>query len=62
MLYALQDPVISAAIVDWLKVLGPHLVLADCIEAMKSCLSSSHPLVVLACERCSRQYLDWIVC
>ena len=36
----------------------PHLVLTGCIEAMKIALSSGHPVVALACKRCSRQYLD----
>ena len=33
-------------------------ILADCIEAMKSYLSSGHPVVTLAYQRYSRQHLD----
>ena len=54
----LQDPVVFAAVEDWLKVVAPHLVLTGCIEAMKTALSSGHPVVALACKRCSRQHLD----
>ena len=43
---------------DWLKVLAPHLVLAICIEVINTALSSGCPGVALACNRCSRQYLD----
>ena len=33
--YALQDSVAFADIDNWLKVVGPHLVLTGCIDAMK---------------------------
>ena len=39
-------------------MVAPHLVLADYTEVMKTALSSGHPMVALACKRCSRQYLD----
>ena len=55
---ALQDPGVFAAMNDWLQVVVPHLVLTDCMEAMKTALSSGHQVVALACKRCSRQYLD----
>ena len=38
----------------------PHLFLTDCVEAIKSSLSSGNPMVALACRRCSRQYLDLV--
>ena len=56
-LHALQDPVVFAAVKDWLQVVAPHLVLIDCIEAIKTALSSGHPVVALDCKRCSRQHL-----
>ena len=46
-LYALQDPIVFSATEDLSKVVAPHLVLANCIEALKSALSSSHPMVAL---------------
>ena len=39
-------------------MVAPHLVLTDYIEAMKSALSSSHPVVAMACKKFSRQHLD----
>ena len=54
----LQDPVAFAAVTDWLQVVPPHLVLTDSIEAIKTALFSGHPVVALACKRCSRQQLD----
>ena len=38
-----------------MKVVAPNLVLTGCIEAIKTALSSAHPVVAL---RFSRQYLD----
>ena len=55
---ALQNPVVFSAIEDWLKVVASHLVLADCIDAIKAALSSRHSEVALACKRCSRQHLN----
>ena len=43
---------------DWLKVVVPHLVLADCFESMKFLLSLSCPVVALAYKSCNRQQLD----
>ena len=53
-----QDAVVFDAVEDWLKIVTPHLVLADCVEAMKTSLSSDHPVVALAYKGCSRQHLD----
>ena len=39
-------------------MVGPHLVLTGCIEAIKIALSSGCPMVAMACKRCSRKYLD----
>ena len=36
----------------------PHLILTGGIEVMKTSLYYNHPVVALACKRCSRQYLD----
>ena len=55
----LQDPNAFVAIEHWLKVVAPHLVLKGFIEATKTALSSAHPVVALACKRCSRKYLDY---
>ena len=55
---ALQDPVIFSAVDDWLKAVAPHLVLTGYIEAMKTALSSGHPVVALACKKCRKQQLD----
>ena len=44
----LQDPIVFAAVEDWLKVVAPHLVLTGCMEAMETVLSSCGPLVALA--------------
>ena len=52
------DHIVFVAFDDWLKVVAPHLVLAGCIEAMKTALSSYHTMVALAYKRCSRQHLD----
>ena len=38
----------------------PHLALTGFMEAMKTALSFRHPVVALACKRCSRQHLDHI--
>ena len=54
----LQDHIAFGAVKEWLQVVVPHLVLIDCIEAIKSPLSFSHPIVALACKRCSKQDLD----
>ena len=56
--YALQDPVFFATIIDFLKLVAPHLVLTGCIEAMKTALTFGHPVVALACNRYSRQHWD----
>ena len=44
----LQDPVVFTAVKDWLQMVAPHLVLIDCMGAMKAALSSGHPVVTLA--------------
>ena len=54
----LQDPIILAAMKDWLQVVAPHLVLTNCMGAIKTALPFGHSVVALACKRCSRQYLD----
>ena len=58
MLHTLQDLVVFAAMKDCLQMVVPHLVLTDCMGAIKTALSSGHPVVALACKRCSRQHLD----
>ena len=35
-----------------------HLILAGCIEAMKTGLSTVYTVVALDCKRYSKQYLD----
>ena len=47
------DPVISATIEDWLKVVAPHTVLAGCVEAVNTALSFGYSVVALAYKRCS---------
>ena len=46
--------VFFASVKDWLQAVAPHLVLTGFIEIIKTALSSSHPVVTLACKRCSR--------
>ena len=55
---ALQDPIVFATVEDWLQVVAPHLVLTDCMEAMKTAMSSGRPVVALAYKRCGRQHLE----
>ena len=43
---------------DWLKMVAPHLALADYIEAIKGLLSYGHPVVALTCKKYNRQLLD----
>ena len=38
------DPIVFCAVENWLKVVAPHLVLTNYIEAINSSLSSSHLL------------------
>ena len=54
----MQDPIVFDAEKDWLQEVAPHLVLTNCMEAMKIALSSGYPVVALACKKSSRQYLD----
>ena len=56
----MQYPIVFTAVEDWLKVVAPYLVLAGCIEVMKTALSYGHPVVALACKRYSRQYLEFV--
>ena len=58
MLSKLQDPAGFCVAKVWLKVVAPYFILTNCIEAIKSSLSSSHPVVALACKMCNKQYLD----
>ena len=51
---ALQNPVVFAAVKDWLQVVAPHLILTGYLEATKTILSSGHPMVALACKRYTR--------
>ena len=46
--HALQNPVVFAAVEDWLKVVVPHLALTGCIETMRTSLSCGHTGVALA--------------
>ena len=57
-LCALQNPVVFSAVKDWLQMVALHLVLTDCIEAMKTAFSYCCPVVALACKSRSSQHLD----
>ena len=50
-LYTLQDLIVSVFVKYWLKVVVPRLVLADCIEEIKTVLSSGYSVVSPACKR-----------
>ena len=47
-LCALYDSIVYGAIEDCLKVMAPHLVLTDCIQATKDSLALYQPEVALA--------------
>ena len=55
---ALHELIVFGAVKYCLKVVVCHLILADCIKAMKDLLSLGCPVVALACKRCNRKYLD----
>ena len=40
-------------------MVAPQFVLAECIVAIKSSLTSGYPVVALACKRCSKQYSNF---
>ena len=43
----LHDPVIFSTIEDWVKIVAPHLLLVEYIEAMKKSLSSGYTVIAL---------------